>query len=175
MKFPALVVSVFLLSAALCPTAPAQAAVEYGLGASRAATMTAPIGGLGKQIGGVWDGLNKTVKADESQTATSVKPATASKRSTTAVPTGRKTASDAESTAAAKYEDARHIEAGIAYDEMVRRFGRPSMEITTGPGGKTLLYAAHEGSVSVEVENDKVVKVTGGIAQSAAAVPVKQP
>ncbi len=175
MKFSALIVSVFLLLAAFCPTAPAQAAVEYGLGASRAATMTAPIGNLGKQISGVWDGLNKTVKTDESQPTSSVKPATASKRSTTTAPAGRKAVSDVESMAAPKYEDARHIEAGIAYDEMVRRFGRPSMEITTGPGGRTLSYAAHEGTVNVEVENDKVVTVTGGVAQSAAAVPVRQP
>ena len=175
MKFPALIVSVFHLLAAFCPTAPAQAAVEYGLGANRAATMSAPISGLGKQISGVWDGLNKTVKADESQPTSSVKPATASKRSTTTAPAGHKVASDVESMAASKYEDARHVETGIAYDEMVRRFGRPSMEITTGPGARTLSYAGHEGTVSVEVENDKVVKVTGGVAQTAAAVPVKQP
>jgi hypothetical protein len=37
------------------------------------------------------------------------------------------------------YEDPRHIEAGIGYEELVRRFGSPSMEVTTRPGGRTLV------------------------------------
>lgn len=171
MKSPALIVLAFLLLAAVCPTAFAQAAVEYGLGVGRAATSTAPVRNLGKQIGGVWDSLDKAAKSGDSQAPSHVKSSTALKRSTTASRAGRKTASNATSPAALPYEDARHIEAGIAYDELVRRFGRPSMEITTGPGARTLSYAAREGTVSVEVENDKVVTVAGGAPQSPTVVP----
>jgi hypothetical protein len=161
----------FFLAAAVCPTAFGQAAVEYGLGAGTAAISTAPARNLGKQIGGVWDNLDKAAKSGDSQASTSIAPSTARKRSTTTAPAARKTASNAASPAAVKYEDARHIEAGIAYDELVRRFGPPSMAITTETGARTLSYAAREGYVSVEVENDKVVTVAGGAPQSAAVAP----
>src|SRR5258707_8269266 len=50
-----------------------QAAVEYGLGAGRAATATAPAKGLGNAIGGVIGGLGKTHKAgQEGSTTTTV-------------------------------------------------------------------------------------------------------
>jgi hypothetical protein len=159
------------LSAAVCPTAFAQAAVEYGLGAGRAATMTAPIRNLGKQIGGVWDSLDKAAKSGDNQVTPSVQSSTASKRSSTTASARRKTPSNAASPSALTYEDARHIESGIAYDELVRRFGPPSMAITTGPGARTLSYAAREGTVSVDVENDKVVTVAGGALPSAAIAP----
>jgi hypothetical protein len=57
------------------------------------------------------------------------------------------------------YEDPRHIEAGIGYEELVRRFGPPSMEVTTRPGGRTLSYATRVGTVAVDVESEKVVSV----------------
>ena len=166
------IVLAFPLLAALCPIAAAQAVVEYGLGAGRAATTTAPARSLGKQIGGVFDSLNKAVKAGEDQAAPAGNSSAASKRSTAAVPAGKKTASTAVPPAAPTYEDPRHIQAGAGYEEMVRRFGPPSMEITTGPGGRTVSYAAREGTVAVEVENDKVVTVTTpGARQSAVVLP----
>lgn len=170
MKFPTLIVPALLLLAAICPAAFAQAAVEYGLGAGRAATTTAPARNLGKQIGGVWDSLDKAAKSGDSQAPSPVKSSTASKRSTTASRAGRKTASNAASQAL-HYEDARQIEAGITHAELVRRFGPPSMEITTRPGARTLSYAAREGTVSVEVENNKVVTVAVGAPHSAAVAP----
>jgi hypothetical protein len=171
-KHLAPIVPSFLLLAAVCRIAAGQAVVEYGLGAGRAATTTAPAGNLGKQLGGVFDSLNKAVKAGEDQSAPAGNSSAASKRSATAAPVGKKTASTAVAPAAPVYEDPRHIQAGVGYEEMVRRFGPPSMEITTGPGARTLSYAAREGTVAVEVENDKVVTVaTPGAGQSAVVLP----
>ena len=45
----------FLLLAGICRTAAGQAIAEYGLGAGRASTTTAPARNLGKQLGGVLD------------------------------------------------------------------------------------------------------------------------
>ena len=170
MKHLAPIVLAFPLLAAVCPMAVAQAVVEYGLGAGRAATTTAPARSLGKQIGGVFDSLNKAVKAGEDQPAPAGNSSAPSKRSTTAAPAGKRTASTGASTAAPAYEGPRHIQAGVVYEELVRRFGPPSMEITTRPGGRTLSYGAREGTVAVEVENDKVVTAAATAAPPSAVV-----
>jgi hypothetical protein len=149
----------FLLLAGICRTAAGQAIAEYGLGAGRASTTTAPARNLGKQLGGVLDSLNKVAPAGEGQAAPAVKSSTGSKRSTTSAPAKIKPASKAASTAVPMYEDPRHIEAGIGYEELVRRFGSPSMEVTTRPGGRTLSYATRKGTVAVDVEGEKVVSV----------------
>ena len=57
-----------------------------------------------------------------------------------------------------------------AYEELVRRFGPPSMEVTTRPGRRTLSYAAREGTVAVDVENDKVVSAATAEARQNAVV-----
>jgi hypothetical protein len=170
MKSCAMAVLTFLVLTAMCSVAAAQAAVEYGLGAGAAATTAAPARNLGNQLGGVWNSLDKAAKSGDSEIlAPSAKSSTASRRSTASAPAKKKAASQAAPPAPPAYEDARHIEAGIAYDELVRRFGQPSMAFTTETGARTLSYAAHEGTVHVEVENDKVVKVAGPPQSAAAA------
>jgi hypothetical protein len=164
------VVVALLLLAGLCRTTAGQAIAEYGLGAGRAATTTAPARDLGKQIGGVLDSLNKASKAGEGQAAPAVKPSTASKRSTTAAPAKTKTASNAASPAAPVYEDPRHIQSGLGYEELVRRFGPPSMVVTAGPGRRTLSYSGRGSRVEVELENETVISAAG-VQQSAVVLP----
>ena len=170
MKSLALIVLAFLLLPAVCPTAVAQAVVEYGVGAARAATTTAPARDLGKQIGGVLDSLNRVAKAGEGQAAPKAQSSTGPVRSATAAPSRTKTASPSLPAPATVFEDPRHIEAGIGYEELVRRFGPPSMEVTTRPGRRTLSYAAREGAVAVDVENEKVVSAATAEARQSGAV-----
>jgi hypothetical protein len=68
------------------------------------------------------------------------------------------------------YEDPRHIETGIGYEELVRRFGPPSMEVTTRPDRRTLSYAAREGAVTVDLEDEKVVSTARAEARQSAVV-----
>ena len=57
------------------------------------------------------------------------------------------------------FEDPRQIPAGIQYNEMVRRFGPPTMRINDGPGRTTYSYSKLKTQVQVEVQNGKVVSV----------------
>jgi hypothetical protein len=57
------------------------------------------------------------------------------------------------------FEDPRQIPAGIDYNEMVRRFGPPSMKITDSPSRTTFSYARLGTQVQVELQNGKVTSV----------------
>jgi hypothetical protein len=129
--------------------ASAQAMVENALGAGRAATSTAPMSGLGKSVGGIAGGLEKTLKKGVS--APEVRPmgpvVTARMAPTpVAVP-------------AVHYDDPRKIESGIPYDELLRRFGPATLEITTSPLTKTLSYVHREGAIQVEMREGKVTSM----------------
>lgn len=125
-----------------------QAAVEAGLGASRAATSTAPARGIGKSMSGLAGSLDKALKpaqkesSDEVVSAPSPAPVVAAK----AAP------------AKQKFEDAGGIEPGLAYDELVRRFGPASMAVTVG-AERSLSYAGKEGMFQVTVQDGKVKAV----------------
>jgi hypothetical protein len=169
-KSLALTVMAVLLLTAVCPIAAAQGVVEYGLGAGRAATTAAPARDLGKQIGGMLDSLNKAANSGEGQAAPKAQSSSGARRRTTAASARTKTASHAPTGPAPVYEDPRHIEAGIGYEELVRRFGPPSMEVTTRPGRRTLSYAARENAVAVNLENEKVVSTAAAETRQSAVV-----
>ena len=149
-----------LLASTTYHTAAGQASVEYGLGASRAATTTAPSRGLGKQIGGLLDSLNQTVKSQSTGTSETKSP-TESAKPGRAIKSESKTTSDPPPTVV--YENPQQIPVGIGYDELVRRFGPPSMSISAGAGRTTLSYLGHGGAVEVELEGGRVVTVSGSV------------
>src|ERR1039457_3889415 len=66
----------FSLWLAMAGTASGQAAVEYGLGAARAATTAAPVKAVGKSIGGLAGSLDKVLKAG--QQSSDLQPSAAS-------------------------------------------------------------------------------------------------
>ena len=169
--------ALFLL-AAVCPTAIGQAAAEYGLGAGRAATTTAPARNVANGIAGVFDSLSKAAGADAASagatgsaapspearrtSAHKTKSGTQPKPSTKPVETSAANTDVAPSAPSRTiYEDPRQIQAGIGYDELVRRFGQPSMSATTGPGTSTLCYSRGETSYQVELKDKKVVAAPG--------------
>ena len=60
---------------------------------------------------------------------------------------------------AAPLEDPRRIPHGISYDEMVRRFGPPSIAVTDGPGRSSLSYTGRASRVQVEMQDGRVISV----------------
>ena len=161
-KFPARDLAAFLLLAGTAyRTAAGQSSVEYGLGASRAPTTTAPARGLGKQIGGLVDSLNHTVKS-QSAGAPETKSPEGPPKPVRAIKSESKTTSD-PAPPTAVYENPQQIPVGVGYEELVRRFGPPSMSITAGAGRTTLSYLGHDGAVEVELEGGRVITVAGGL------------
>lgn len=57
------------------------------------------------------------------------------------------------------YEDPRQIRPGMAYEEVVRRFGPPYYGVSTSPDTRTLAYVGKDGGVDIELQGDKVTKV----------------
>ena len=134
-------------------TVHAQAAVEYGLAVGNAAGMSGAASGIGKALSGLAGTLDKTVQSPASTTST---PSTQSK-STAArkVPAMAKVAAGP----APVYEDLKNLEAGMAYTDVVRRFGPPSMEFASATG-KSLSYSNRDGMTQVEVRNETVASIS---------------
>lgn len=144
----------------MAATAAAQSAVEYGLNAGRAATTTAPAQGIGKAMSGIAGSLDKTVKASQQASDSSSAPTAESKHP------GRKAATAARvrpavstpPAPAPNWEDPAAISAGLTYEDLMRRFGPPSLQITSATGN-SLSYSGKDGMVQVEVQGGKVTSV----------------
>jgi hypothetical protein len=145
---------VFLL---LRVPAAGQTAVEAGVAAGASSTGAAGARGAGKAIGGVFRNLNDTLKTTGSTgaaktgspaTSRSTKPSTVRKPATPAAPPPTTT-----------YEDAREIQKGIGYEELVRRFGPPAMQIASANDAQTMSYVSHGAIVQLELQGGKVVSM----------------
>jgi len=143
----------FCLLLAGSPKLHAQAMVENALGAGRAATTTAPAAGVGKSVNGLAgavDSLLKAAPGAANSSAPAIQNIHATSTRGTVLPTPK---------AGAKYEDPVKIESGMAYDEVLRRFGPPSLQFTDGPESISLNYRSKEGPVRVEMQSGKVSAV----------------
>jgi len=129
----------FILWATTAASLYAQAAVEYGLGASRAATSTAPAAGIGKSVAGALSNLDKTIKSAEKTSSETI-----------VLPKETKAAAPAKT-----YEDISKAEVGLAYGELLDRFGPPSMQITGEDGIRKLSY----GATKVQIKDGKVLAI----------------
>lgn len=125
-----------------------QAAVEAGLGASRAATSTAPAAGIGKSIAGAFSSLDKTLKGGQSSDAV-----------TTEVITVRSTLATQPKPSSKTYENIAKVEVGLEYDSLIQRFGPAALEVAGEGGVKKLTYPGKDGSTQVEVKEGKVSAV----------------
>jgi hypothetical protein len=130
--------------------ASAQTVVEYGGAAGASANGAAHQQKTGKAIGGVWDKLNQTLQGAEA----SPKAQTAPRRAAT-----RAKKAAAPAAPPVVYESLSGIQPGIAYADLIRRFGPPAFEVTTGPHTKALTYAGKEGSIDIDMQDDAVIKV----------------
>jgi len=123
----------------------AQGIVEYSVGAGGAANATGPAQQLGKSMSGIWGGVNQAAKPTPSQSNTQTIKLKATRSTSSRRP-------------AAAYEDPRQIDAGITYDELLRRFGPPSMSVTN-QSGTELWYGT--GNVKVQMRDGKVWMADG--------------
>jgi len=134
--------------------AAAQATVESGLGAARAVTTTAPARGIGKSMSGLAGSLDKALKGGQ-QGSNEQPAAPASARP------AAKTGSTSPKTSpppVVTWEDPSGIEPGLAYDELVRRFGPSSLAITAG-AERSLTYPGKDGVFQVKVQDGVVTAI----------------
>ncbi|HTS31859.1 MAG TPA: hypothetical protein VMH81_38580 [Bryobacteraceae bacterium] len=165
---------VFPILLGLNSTLAGQGMVEYGLGAGRAATTTAPMKGVTNAIGGVVGSLDKTLKSGQEAPATispakgkAARPAAGSQRATLA-PAGL--TSSAVPVPEPVYEDPMGIRIGISYDEMTHRFGPPALEVTGASDVRMLTYHGKKGIVELDVKDGKVSRVSAMNPEQAAVV-----
>ena len=146
-----------VLGLVVCAGTAGQSSVEYGAAAAAAA-------GASKGAGAALSGLDKALKsltgpaAPKTGNASPAKPPTAAPKAaaqTTTAPTQPEKV--APPPPAPTFEDPSGIKVGLAYDELLRRFGPPSLEILTGPGTRSLDYSTKEGGIRVECLDGKVI------------------
>lgn len=144
----------FSLWLTMAGTAAGQAAVEYGLGAARAATTAAPAKSVGKTISGLAGRLDKAVKAGQQRSdAKPVAAITAKPAAQTPTPSAH-----TPPLPAPNWEDPSGIQTGLSYGELVHRFGPPALEIT-GAAGRSLTYSGKNGAFQLGVQDQKVTSI----------------
>ncbi len=156
-----------LLLASIPATLWSQAVVEYGLGAAAAGTAGAAAGRSASGIAGAFANLTKALGGGDSPRAAAA--SNTPKAATTAAP---KPAAPAKP--AVVYEDAAGIKPGMERSELLSRFGEPAMKITAGADAESLVYAAKDGTVEVEMRGGKVESVHAKPKARQAAVVVLQ-
>ena len=139
---------------AMAGTASAQAAVEAGLGAGRAATTAAPAQGIGKSMSGLAGALDRALKSG--QPSSDARPSA----STTVKPAAKAPALSASAAPAPtpNWEDPAKIDTGLGYDELVRRFGPPAMAISDGTE-RSLTYRGKDGIYQFELKDEVVASI----------------
>jgi hypothetical protein len=154
-----------MLFLALPALAAAQATVEYGLGAGRAATTAAPARAAGSAIGGAFGNLTRTL-----QNSGDAKPAVEHVTAAPSPAAPKAAASQdpaqppsANGTAAmppvANWEDPSGIRETMEYAEILQRFGPPTLKLTTGPGEEALNYVRKDVAVDVTLRDGKAITV----------------
>lgn len=126
-----------------------QTAIEAALGASRAATTTAPAKDMSKALNGLLGCMDKLLQGAQPQASSSDVSAV------TVVSAAKMATPKAD---VRTYEDPKLIQPGMAYAELLQRFGPPSMELTTASGHKGLMYTGKDGPpIRVELQDGKVL------------------
>jgi hypothetical protein len=147
-------------------TAAGQAVVEAGLGAAGSATGAASSRSVGNAISGLAGSLDKAIKAGQ-QDSDAPSAASSTVSPSKAVPAAKTPSSSSSSPSshtahapapAPKWEDPSGIQAGLSYEELVRRFGPPALEIS-GETGRSLTYAGKDGTVRLDVVGDQVTSI----------------
>jgi hypothetical protein len=138
--------------------------------ASKSSTVGQRANNISKEIGGVWGSLDRTIKSQDGGSSRETSPGRTVQR--TPIQYRRRKASGNRG-ASTNYEDPRRIQPGLSYEELIRRFGPASFEVSTGPGTKTLAYPGKGGDIDIELVDGKVTAVAVAKAQEAAVVRPK--
>jgi hypothetical protein len=155
-----------------------QAMIEYGLGAGRAGTSTAAGKGVSKAVGGLVDKLNKVLSTGQQESeSTSASPSTSRGTGNARQGTGQRAtlaplveAPVVPAVPAKIYEDPTGIRAGMANEELVRRFGPPALEVTGASSGRTLTYSGKKGIVQLDLRDEKVSRISAMKPEQAAVI-----
>ena len=167
----------------------AQVAVEYATGAGRAATTAAPAQKVGKAVAGAITNLDRVLRNSQNPKPAAPRVTARSKsaaRRATPPQSLRQTSGKSQTLifkptsvpgaiqpkADPRLEDPSGIRESMEYGEILRRFGPPSLKLTTAEGEETLTYARNDLVVNAMLRNGKVATVqkTGGAAQAASAL-----
>jgi len=141
-----------------------QTAVEAAFGASHAATTAAPAQGLGKALGAVLNGLDKTLKSGQ--------PASESPGAAAAAVIVSPDKMATPKADVRTYWDPKPIQPGLAYDDLLQQAGPPVLELTTAPGRKSLMYLAEDGAITrIDMLDGKVLASEASKAKQAAPQP----
>ncbi len=163
----------FALLSAFGGAARAQAVTEYDSEISRSATTGKKANHISNEIGGVWRSLDKTLKASSDEHVGS-QEMSSGRTTQRAHPRSISRGTSGAPATAATHEDPSRIQPGISYEELLRRFGRPDFEVTTGPGTTTLSYLRKDGgTIDLELQDGKVIKVASAKPQELAVVAPK--
>jgi hypothetical protein len=155
------------LVAGFCAAARAQSVTEYGSMASKSSTVGRRANNISNEIGGVWSSLDRTIKSQDRGSSRETSLDRTVQRSAVQ---SRRRKTWGTGKAAAIHEDPSGIKPGLGYEELIRRFGPASFEVSTGPRTKTLAYAGKEGDIDIELLDGKVTKVAPAKAQEVAVV-----
>ncbi|MBZ5593691.1 MAG: hypothetical protein LAP39_15740 [Acidobacteriia bacterium] len=167
MKLSALIGISFLLLPAFNGAARAQAITEYGSMASKTSTVGKRANSISNGIGGIWGSLDKTVKGSQDH------PASRSASSPRTAQHAPHPARRRARTVSPAHEDPARIQPGIGYQELIRRFGPASFEVTTGSHTRTLSYPGKSGDIDVELLDEKVARIVPPPSQQVAAASPK--
>lgn len=148
----------------LPPFLAGQATVEHAT-ISGAAAVAGSAQNAAKAIGGALKNLDGTLDtAGKKRPSASAPSRSRVARTQVPVSSPAKQQSAAPSQTAKIYEDPAGIKAGMAGDELLRRFGEPSMKITSDSGEQTWYYSRKDGGgqTQVRVLGGQVLSVDGG-------------
>jgi hypothetical protein len=149
--------TLFRLLAAFCGALRAQAVAEYGRMARQSSTATGKAYHTSREIGGVWKTLDKTLQSSPDNIGSrEISPGGTARSKNVR---SRTLANKPSRASTIVYEDPEKIPTGISYEELVRRFGPSSFEVTDSTGATTVSYQGKERSVDLELQNGKVAKV----------------
>ena len=125
----------------------------------------------GRAIGGALKNLDGTLDTAGKKTHSAIPHARSSvARPEVPVSSLTKRQSAAPSQTAKIYEDPAAIKAGMAFDELLRRFGEPSMQVTGDSGEQTFYYFGKAGQTQVRILSGQVLAVDGGGTRPQAAI-----
>lgn len=143
-----------------------QAMVEYGHAAGTSGVAGAAGGkNIGKALGAVFDRTGRTLQtAGQSSATTAAKPAETAKPAAAAAHSSEPAAEQAKPAAALPAVDPAAITPGLTREELLTKFGKPSMQLTSSDGSDQVekLYYRRTGheTVVVTLRNGKVASVS---------------
>jgi hypothetical protein len=146
-----------------------QAIAEHAAASSAAAAAAGSMKNIGKKTSAALENAGKKLdKANKSQST----PSRHARAGGAAAPASSALPEASRVSPTPAYEDPGGIQVGMAYTELLRRFGPPSTTITNEDGETTLWYAGkgRGGEIPVRVRDNKVV----GAGTPAAKVPATE-